>query len=275
MNPKESPPCLCCGGETQFFAAAQILGKYPATYHRCVTCGFIQTETPFWLEESYANPMTSYDLGGISRPTANSGATRAVLSACLDSTGRCLDFGGGYGVFTRWMRDLGYDFWHHDKHCSNLFANGFDADMSGATRYELVTAFEVFEHFVEPASVVGSLFELTDTILFTTDLVPEPLPFLEDWAYFGPEHGQHIAFYTRAALHRLAARFDARYLEGRYGLHLLTRRDVSPERFRLVLGQKIRHVINYFYRRPSLLPGDFEAAKSRAKQSAGMAAKTK
>jgi 2-polyprenyl-3-methyl-5-hydroxy-6-metoxy-1,4-benzoquinol methylase len=26
-----------------------------------------------------------------------------------------LDFGGGYGVFTRWMRDEGYDFFHYDQ----------------------------------------------------------------------------------------------------------------------------------------------------------------
>jgi hypothetical protein len=29
--------------------------------------------------------------------------------------GNFLDFGGGYGVFTRWMRDEGYDFFHYDQ----------------------------------------------------------------------------------------------------------------------------------------------------------------
>ena len=174
MSAAANLPCHCCGGATQVFGQAAVLGKYRVEYHRCTVCGFIQPEAPFWLAESYANPMTSYDLGGISRPTANTGVTRAVLTACFDPAGRCLDFGGGYGVFTRWMRDLGYDFWHHDKHCANLFANGFDADMSGTTRYEIATAFEVFEHFPEPAEMVESLFRLTDTIFFTTELGPGP-----------------------------------------------------------------------------------------------------
>ena len=65
-----------------------------------------------------------------------------------------LDFGGGYGVFTRWMRDEGYDFFHYDQHCPNLFAPGHEADISGSVRYELATAFEVFEHIVELAKTV-------------------------------------------------------------------------------------------------------------------------
>ena len=267
MDTVETPPCGCCRAETQLHGRARILGKYPISYFRCPVCGFIQTEAPFWLAESYANPMTSYDLGGISRPTLNSAMTKAVLSTCFDPVGCCLDFGGGYGVFTRWMRDIGYDFRHYDKHCANLFANGFNADMSGATRYELATAFEVFEHLPEPISILESIFQLTDSILLTTELLPEPAPSLEDWPYFGPEHGQHIAFYTAASLRRLAAQFGARYIEGHQSFHLLTRRDISPERFRVVLRSRVRRAINFFYRRPSLLPTDFEAARILAKHA--------
>jgi hypothetical protein len=259
--------CHCCQHDAALFGNADVLGKYRVNYYRCAACGFIQTEAPHWLAESYANPMTSYDLGGISRPALNSGVTKAVLSACFDPSGRFVDFGGGYGVFTRWMRDEGFDFWHHDKHCQNLFANGFDADMSGNTRYEIATAYEVFEHFPEPAEMLKTLFRVTDSIFFTTDLLPEPAPRLEDWWYFGPEHGQHVAFYTPAALRSLGARFGAKYLGGAGNFHLLTRRDISPARFEIVLGRRARALINIFTRRPSLLPTDFEAAKARAKQA--------
>jgi hypothetical protein len=40
--------------------------------------------------------------------------------------------------------------------------------------------------------------------MFSTLLVPEPAPKLEDWWYYGLEHGQHIAFYTRKSLAVLA-----------------------------------------------------------------------
>ena len=69
-------------------------------------------------------------------------------------SGNFLDFGDGYGVFTRWMRDEGYAFFHYDQHCPNLFAPGHEADISGSVRYELATAFEVFEYIVEPAKTV-------------------------------------------------------------------------------------------------------------------------
>ncbi len=264
--PRQS--CRCCGNDTEVFGHARVLGKYRAAYHRCKTCGFIQTETPFWLSESYANPMTSYDLGGISRPTQNSQVVRSVLTACFDPAGRGLDFGGGYGVLTRWMRDLGYDFWHYDKHCQNLFANGFDADTSGAAHYELATAFEVFEHLAEPIPAIESIFQLSDSILFTTDLIPDPPPRLDEWWYFGPEHGQHVAFYTPEALRRLAAQFGARYFEGCNGFHLLSRRNLSETRFRLATRSRVLRAINFLFRRRSLLPSDFQAAMARAKEAA-------
>ncbi|MCK7523618.1 MAG: hypothetical protein MZV64_41270 [Ignavibacteriales bacterium] len=49
------------------------------------------------------------------------------------------------------MRDVGYDFYWHDPYTQNLFANGFE------DRFEIqfqdlncLTAFEVFEHLVNP-----------------------------------------------------------------------------------------------------------------------------
>ena len=262
------PPCHCCTGETVLFGRAKVLGKYPVSYYRCSACGFIQTEAPFWLPESYANPMTSYDLGGISRPTLNSRATVAVLNGCFQAAGRFLDFGGGYGVFTRWMRDLGYDFWHFDKHCANLFANGFAADLTDGSRYELATAFEVFEHFADPFAMLESILRVTDSVLFTTDLVPEPAPSLHEWTYFGPEHGQHVSFYTPAALRKLAARFGAHFMTGHGGFHLITRREISEERFRLVLGRRAQMLMNLFFRRRTLLWDDFGAAMKRAREAA-------
>ena len=104
--------CWCCNEISSYYETANVLGRHKVRYYRCPDCGFIQTESPFWLAESYKSPMTSYDLGGISRPTLNSVLTKAVINWFFDPGGRFLDFGGGYGVFTRWMRDEGYDFFH-------------------------------------------------------------------------------------------------------------------------------------------------------------------
>jgi hypothetical protein len=212
--------------------------------------------------------MTSYDLGGVSRPTLNSVLTKAVINWFFDASRRFLDFGGGYGVFTRWMRDQGYDFFHYDQHCMNLFAPGHDADVSGSVRYELVTAFEVFEHLAEPAKTVGQLLSISDSILFSTEALSIPAPRIADWWYYGPEHGQHIAFFTRVALQKLAARFDANYYTNGGSIHLISRRHISEKVFRRVLHPKVRVLVNRVYRRRSLLEEDFAFAMRQAKEAA-------
>jgi len=212
--------------------------------------------------------MTSYDLGGISRPTLNSVLTKAVINWFFDASERFLDFGGGYGVFTRWMRDECYNFFHYDQHCPNLFAPGHEGDISGSIRYELITAFEVFEHLTDPAKTVAQLLSISDSILFSTELLPMPAPPIADWWYYGPEHGQHIAFFTRVALQQLAARFNANYHTNGGSIHLFSRGHISEKMFRLVLHPKARALVNHVYRRMSLLEEDFAVAMQQAKEVA-------
>jgi hypothetical protein len=52
--------------------------------------------------------------------------------------------------------------------------------------------------------------------LFFTEPLPIPAPPIADWWYYGPEHGQHIAFFTREALQQLAARFSKLLHEWRF-----------------------------------------------------------
>ncbi len=268
MDRDTTEVCWCCKSTSSYYDTANVLGRHKVRYYCCPACGFIQTEPPFWLAESYKDPMTSYDLGGISRPTLNSVLTKAVVNWFFDADGRFLDFGGGYGVFTRWMRDEGYDFFHYDQHCPNLFARGYQADISGSVGYELVTAFEVFEHITEPAKTISQLLSISDSILFSTELLPVPPPPIDDWWYYGPEHGQHIAFFTRTALQQLAARYRANYYTNGGSIHLISRRHISEKLFRLVLHPRIRVLLNRFYRRKTLLDEDFALAMRQAKEAA-------
>jgi hypothetical protein len=268
MNMGTTERCWCCNAMSNCYETANVLGRYNVRYYCCPACGFIQTEAPFWLAESYKTHMTSYDLGGISRPTLNSVLTKAVVNWFFDPGGRFLDYGGGYGVFTRWMRDEGYNFFHYDQHCPNLFAATHEGDISGSVRYELVTAFEVFEHLAEPAKTVSHLLSISDSILFSTELVPVPPPSIDEWWYYGPEHGQHIAFFTRTALRQLAARFNANFSTSGGSIHLISRRHISEKILRLVLHPKVRVLLNRFYRRKSLLDEDFAIAMRQAKEGA-------
>ena len=98
------------------------------------------------------------------------------------------------------MRDEGFPFLRSDLYCENIFARGFDLsdrDPDFQDSFVLLTAFELFEHFEHPKCQIEKMFGLSDTILFSTELQPDrELTSADDWWYFVPETGQHIAFYN-------------------------------------------------------------------------------
>ena len=53
--------CKICSSNTSEVFTKEILGKYLVKYYQCNFCEFLQTEKPFWLEESYKNPINISD----------------------------------------------------------------------------------------------------------------------------------------------------------------------------------------------------------------------
>jgi len=106
---------------------ATILNKYDVAYYICPNCGFIQTENPYWLEESYSKAIATADTGIMSRNLQN--APDLLFFMRFINGANFLDFGGGHGILTRIMRDYGYNFYHYDKYAENLFANGFEGGL--------------------------------------------------------------------------------------------------------------------------------------------------
>src|ERR1051325_4405659 len=142
--------CKICSQSATLFATAQVLEKYNVQYFQCCHCGFIQTESPYWLNEAYSEPITNSDIGLVERNILLSKISKALILAFYNPNARFVDYGGGYGLFVRLMRDSGLDFYRFDKLCTNLFAKGLEATVESQHAYELVTAFEVFEHLVQP-----------------------------------------------------------------------------------------------------------------------------
>jgi hypothetical protein len=255
--------CKICNSTTRKFGEATVLGKYNAEYDQCTGCGFISARQPSWLPEAYSSAITSSDLGTVSRTDQNSLKTKAVVDLFFNFATTFLDYGAGYGMFVRRMRDLGYNFSAYDLHCQNLFSTQFQIPDLDGKKFDLITAFEVFEHLEDPTGVFRLLLAHGDQIFFTTNLLPNPVPALADWWYYGPEHGQHISFYTLKALEMVAANHQRFFYTNGTDLHLFSRKRLSKFWFRKATKDRNSQYLGLWRRRSSLLDDDF--VKNRAK----------
>jgi hypothetical protein len=249
------PRCRVCGEQAGFFDEATVLRKYTVRYDRCATCGFIQTESPYWLEEAYSSAIAMQDVGIMGRNLVNCELTTAVLNLLLPEVQRCVDYGAGHGVFVRLMRDRGFDFRWYDRHASNDYARGFEYEPGQPC--DLLTSFEVLEHLTDPVADLAEMMNLSENLFISTLPVPNPTPKVSDWWYFMPSSGQHISFYTPESLQYLANRFQ-RHLLSRGAFHLFTRKPRSAAMFRVATSFRFSRVANLFFRRPSLLEADFQ-----------------
>jgi hypothetical protein len=232
-------------------------------FFRCGSCGFVQTEEPRWLEEAYSDAINVFDMGIMERNIRLSRLCGPFLSVFFNANQRFLDYGGGYGIFTRLMRDAGFDFYHYDKLCVNLLARGFEHDVANSIGYEAVTAFEVFEHLVEPMDDILEILKFSDNIFFTTELIYESPPPLDNWWYYGTEHGQHISFYTKRTLETVARRLALQFYTDGKSFHLLTRKRLSSAVFQLMSNRRISTGLNLLLRKKSLLFEDYKKATGK------------
>jgi 2-polyprenyl-3-methyl-5-hydroxy-6-metoxy-1,4-benzoquinol methylase len=209
-----------------FIFAEKVLFKYDVNYYKCSQCGFIQTEVPYWLSEAYQTPVSVYDVGMVQRSLLWKSAIERIIRKFFNPNSKFVDYGGGTGLLVRLMRDSGFDFYRYDPYSSNIFAQGFDvADLPDKKpRFELLTAFEVLEHLEQPLVAIEEMFQLSDSILFSTLLQPSDQTKInpQDWAYFAQQTGQHISFYTQDALAKIAKKFDCNLYTNNENAHLLT-----------------------------------------------------
>jgi len=221
--------CPICSGMMRPAFTAQVLSKYHADYEVCGACGLLRVKNPHWLEEAYSVAIAAADTGLVMRNISVACKVAAVLYWGMNERGegRYLDAAGGYGMLTRLMRDLGFNFFWQDKYCENLLAPGFEySDSLGACRS--VTAIEVLEHVTDPLGFIQETLDRADaqTIIFTTELYEGEPPLPGKWPYYAFPTGQHIGFYQRKTLEAIGARLGLN-LSSANGLHMLSKRPVN------------------------------------------------
>ena len=234
--------CKICESESAKIFSGLLFDRHKINYFKCNFCGFIQTEDPFWLEEAYKETINISDTGMVARNFNLSKILSGILFFYFDRSGKFLDFAGGYGLLTRIMRDMGFDFYWSDPYTSNIFAKGFEYKPS-LGQIELVTSFEAFEHFVNPMKEIDEMLRISKNLLFTTILLPTPIKQPKQWWYYGLEHGQHIAFYSLKSLKFIADKHGLNlYSTG--STHLFTQKKISQKALYFFINTRFLGISN-------------------------------
>lgn len=257
--------CNICSQDTKELFTAKIMDKHTITYYKCVSCKFIQTEKPYWLDEAYSSAISSIDIGYVTRNIVYAEIVSSIIKRFFDRSKRFLDYGGGYGMFTRLMRDKGFDYFRQDIYCENLFAEFFDIkdiNENSKEKFEVLTSFEVFEHLVSPIEEIEKMFTYSDSILFSTTLQPSTeFKNINDWWYFLPYSGQHVSLYSKESLIALSKKFDCNLYTNNKDLHILTKKKyfINPI-FIIYYAYKIRDKVlgKNFLNKKSFIKKDFE-----------------
>jgi len=201
MTNTASINCRLCGGPSKKIFSQTILQKYNVGYYKCDTCSSLQTDEPYWLETAHKNNLSYLDTGAAQRTLKN-------LAVCffiskLYKLKNIIDFGGGDGLLCRLLRDYGLNCFVKDKYASATYAQGFTEPNFQSP--DLVIAFEVLEHFPNPGRDLDNLFNLKPRVLLVSTGIYTNQQ--SDWWYLSLESGQHVFFYSKKALHFLAAKY--------------------------------------------------------------------
>lgn len=222
--------CRVCSSPSGDPVFSAYLLEQTVSYYECSTCGYVQTEEPTWLDRAYQTAINNCDTGIMSRNQINVGMVLATLSSIGNRNGCVVDCAGGYGILVRLLRDRGIEALWSDPYCNNLLAVGFE---HGHEKANLVTAFEAFEHFVDPVGEMKKLLSIGPNLLVSTELIASPSPRPDHWWYYGLDHGQHIGFFRVKTLEFLASQFGKYLTTDGHSYHLFTQDPISAFHWRV------------------------------------------
>lgn len=231
--------CPICAHSMNHVFYAQVLSKYEASYQSCSECGYLKVENPFWLKEAYEDAIARADTGIVTRNIGIASKLAGIFYFVLRQRGDepALDVAGGYGLLTRLMRDIGFNFYWMDPYCKNLVAPGFEY-LKELGNCKSITAMEVMEHLEDPTDFVKSQIENVGAkcFIFTTELFDGPPPAPGAWWYYAFETGQHIGFFQRKTLEVMAKSLGMQFSTAG-GIHIFSETPINQKLFRLVANK--------------------------------------
>lgn len=194
-------------------------------YHLCDGCGFcFAPEFSAWTFRDFEQRIYNGDYETVdpdykfTRPAGNANLLAGLFSAAKISH---LDYGGGSGLLSKQLREKGWDSQTYDPYVDR------SVSVRGIGPFDLVTAFEVFEH-VPDVNVLfddlQTLVKVDGAIMFSTLLSDgeigrhRPLT----WWYASPRNG-HISLFSAQSLRLCLNRRGFNFASASANLHVAYR----------------------------------------------------
>lgn len=226
--------CPVCCYSADFVFEAIVLKKHTARYYSCSNCGYLYASEPFWLEEAYGSAISAADTGLVYRNIKFSTILSSFLFLIGATNASHVDISGGTGLFTRLMRDNGFNYFWSDPYCKNIHARGFEYESSIAN-VDCTTAFEVLEHLTNPYELFSTAFKglKANTLIISTEIFRGSPPSLKEWSYYSLNTGQHIGFFQKRTLEFIAKKLNL-FFSSSGNIHIFSKQPINTFLFNLV-----------------------------------------
>ena len=207
----------------------ETTGKYlpylgiPVDYVICSNCGFcFSPEIATWKLDDF-NKMIYNEQYVIvdpdyieTRPRANAANLISMFGHHAKSI-RHLDYGGGSGLLAKILKDSKWESVSYDPLVDT------DASIDQLGKFDLITAFEVFEHVPDVQKLMENLRSLLSPngiILFSTLISDDDIQINKklSWWYASPRNG-HISLFSRKSLTILAQNYGLKLFSFSAGFH--------------------------------------------------------
>ena len=211
--------CPICHSQVRDFSQLLIRGKFEGRYLKCTSCNFIHAENPNWLEGSFTDVLNNLDIGSVDRCNIVADFVEVLANSLKVDNPKVLDWGGGYGLLTRILRDRGVRCTHYDPYTEPLFAENINLQTDA--RFDLIVLSEVMLHMTDPIRTLTELLKISDNIMFTAVIAPPDVT--PDWWYFMPDTGQHVAIFSRQTIPELGVALKVNTLSDNQFFHLVSK----------------------------------------------------